>query len=150
MRVTAIALALTIAAGVAGAVQAAVMGELGERAGIFPALAFSGIVVAAVGLAALLVVKQSFGGLGTVARQPLWLWTGGALGFVVVLAITVATPRIGVTATIGILIALNLAVAGVIDHFGLFGFDRAPLTSPRVAGIVLLVVGAALVLSKRG
>jgi transporter family-2 protein len=69
---------------------------------------------------------------------------------VVVLAITVATPRIGVTATIGILIALNLAVAGLIDHFGLFGFDRTTLTSPRVAGIVLLVVGAALALSKRG
>ena len=147
---TAIALALTVAAGVAGAVQAAVMGELGERTGIFPALAFSGLVVAAVGLAALLVAKQSFGGLGSVARQPLWLWTGGVLGSVVVLAITVASPRIGVTATIGILIALNLAVAGLIDHFGLFGFDRAPLTSQRVAGIVLLALGAALALSKRG
>jgi transporter family-2 protein len=148
--VTAIAIVLTVAAGVAGAVQAAIMGELGGRTGIFAALAFSGIVAGAVGLAALLVVKQSFGGLGGVVRQPVWLWSGGALGFVVVLAITVATPRIGVTATIGILIALNLAVAGLIDHFGLFGFDRTPLTSPRVAGIVLLAVGAALALSKRG
>jgi bacterial/archaeal transporter family-2 protein len=148
--VTAIAIALTVAAGFAGAVQAAVMGELGDRAGVFPALAFSGIVAAAVGVAGLLVAKQSFGGLGGVARQPVWLWTGGALGTVVVLAITVATPRIGVTATIGILIALNLAVAGVIDHFGFFGFDRAPLTSLRVAGIVLLAVGAALALGKRG
>ena len=147
---TAIAIVLTVAAGVAGAVQAAIMGELGGRTGIFAALAFSGIVAGAVGLAALLVVKQSFGGLGGVVRQPVWLWSGGALGFVVVLAITVATPRIGVTATIGILIALNLAVAGLIDHFGLFGFDRTPLTSPRVAGIVLLAVGAALALSKRG
>jgi transporter family-2 protein len=147
---TAVAVALTILAGVAGAVQAAVMGELGERAGTFPALAFSGIVAAVVGFAALLVVRQSFHGIGGVVRQPVWLWTGGALGFVVVLAITVATPRIGVTATIGILIALNLAVAGLIDHFGLFGFGRTPLTSPRVIGIVLLAAGAALALSKRG
>ena len=147
---TAVALALTVAAGVAGAVQAAVMGELGERAGIFPALAFSGIVAGVVGLSGLLVVKQSFHGLGGVARQPVWLWSGGALGFIVVLAITVATPRIGVTATIGILIALNLAVAGTIDHFGLFGFERTPLNWPRVLGIVLLATGAALTLSKRG
>jgi transporter family-2 protein len=147
---TAVAVALTVLAGVAGAVQAAVMGELGERAGTFPALAFSGIVAAVVGFAALLVVRQSFHGIGGVVRQPVWLWTGGALGFVVVLAITVATPRIGVTATIGILIALNLAVAGLIDHFGLFGFDRTPLTSPRVIGIVLLAAGAALALSRRG
>src|ERR671924_434010 len=108
---TAVAVALTILAGVAGAVQAAVMGELGERAGTFPALAFSGIVAAVVGFAALLVVRQSFHGIGGVVRQPVWLGRGGALGFVVVLAIPAATPRIGATATIGILIALNLAVA---------------------------------------
>jgi transporter family-2 protein len=148
--VTAVAIALTVAAGVAGAIQAAVMGELGERAGVFPALAFSGIVAAVVGLAGLLVVKQSLQGIGGPVRQPVWLWSGGALGFVVVLAITVSTPRIGVTATIGILIALNLAVAGIIDHYGLFGFDRTPLTTPRVVGIVLLAAGAALALSKRG
>ena len=38
---TAVAVALAVAAGLAGAVQAAVMGELGERVGVFPALAFS-------------------------------------------------------------------------------------------------------------
>jgi len=148
--VTAVALALTVAAGVAGAVQAAVMGELGERAGVFPALAFSGVVAAVVGLAGLLVVRQSFQGMGGVVRQPVWLWTGGALGFIVVLAITVATPRIGVTATIGVLIALNLAVGGLIDHFGWFGSDRTPLSSMRVTGMVLLAVAAALALSKSG
>jgi hypothetical protein len=35
--VTAVAIALVIAAGIAGAVQAAVMGELGERTGVSPA-----------------------------------------------------------------------------------------------------------------
>jgi len=148
--VTAVALALTVAAGVAGAVQAAVMGELGERAGVFPALAFSGVVAAVVGLAGLLVVRQSFRGMGGVVRQPVWLWTGGALGFIVVLAITVATPRIGVTAKIGVLIALNLAVGGLIDHFGWFGSDRTPLSAMRVTGMVLLAVAAALALSKSG
>jgi hypothetical protein len=36
------------------AVQAAVMGELGERAGIFPALAFSGVVSVVLGICLLL------------------------------------------------------------------------------------------------
>jgi transporter family-2 protein len=74
-----VAIALAVAAGLAGAVQAAVMGELGGRAGIFPALAFSGVVAVVIGLALLLVAKQSLRGLGDVARQPLWLWTGAAL-----------------------------------------------------------------------
>jgi bacterial/archaeal transporter family-2 protein len=148
--VTAVAVALAIVAGLAGAVQAAVMGELGERVGIFPALAFSGLLAVALGLAALLVAKQSLHGLAEVFRQPVWLWIGGALSVLIVLAITVAPPRIGVTATIGIIIALNLAVAGVIDRFGLFGYDRIPIGWTRVLGIVLLGAGAALSLHKGG
>ena len=75
---TGLAVGLAVAAGLAGAVQAAVMGELGGRAGIFPALAFSGVVSVVIGLALLLIARQSVRGLADVARQPLWLWTGGA------------------------------------------------------------------------
>ena len=45
-----LAVALAVAAGLAGAVHAAVMGELGERVGIFPALAFSGVVAVVIGV----------------------------------------------------------------------------------------------------
>jgi transporter family-2 protein len=147
--VTAIAVALAVAAGLAGAVQAAVMGELGERAGVFPALALSGVVTVVLGLVLLLVAKQSFRGLADVARQPVWLWVGGALSVVIILAITVASPRIGLAATIGTIIAFNLGVAALIDRFGWFGFDRIAITWTRVAGLVFLGFGAALSLYKR-
>ncbi len=147
---TAVAIALAVAAGLAGAVQAAVMGELGERAGVFPALAFSGVVAFALGVVLLLLVKQSFRGLGDVARQPLWLWTGGALSVLIILAITVASPRIGLAATIGTIIAFNLGVAALIDRFGWFGFDRIPIGWARVLGLVLLGAGAMLSLRKSG
>jgi transporter family-2 protein len=139
-----------VAAGLAGAVQAAVMGELGERAGIFPALAFSGVVAVVIGFALLLVAKQSLRGFADVLRQPLWLWTGGALSVLIILAITVASPRIGLVATIGIIIALNLTVAAVIDRFGWFGLERIPLDWARVLGLLLLGAGAALTLSRSG
>jgi bacterial/archaeal transporter family-2 protein len=147
--VTAVAIGLAIAAGLAGAVQAAIMGELGERAGVFPALAFSGIVAVVLGFALLLVAKQSLRGIADVVRQPLWLWTGGALSVLIILAITFSSPRIGLVATIGIIIALNLTVAALIDRFGLFGIDRIPLDWTRLVGILLLGAGAALTLSKR-
>jgi bacterial/archaeal transporter family-2 protein len=146
--VTAVAIALTVAAGLAGAVQAAVMGELGERVGIFPALAFSGVVAFALSLVLLLVVKQSLRGLADVVREPIWLWTGGALSLLIILAITVGSPRIGVATTIGIVIAFNLVAAAIIDHFGLFGLESVPITSARVLGLLLLGAGAALSLSQ--
>ena len=64
-----VAVVLAVAAGLAGAVQAAVMGELGERVGVFPALAFSGVVSVVFGVVALLVVKQSLRGVADVARE---------------------------------------------------------------------------------
>ena len=147
---TAIAIALAVAAGLAGAVQAAVMGELGERAGVFPALAFSGIVSLVFGIAALLVAKQSLSGLGDVVRQPVWLWSGGALSVLIILGITVGPPHIGLAATIGTIIALNLGMAAAIDRLGWFGLDRIAIGWTRVVGLALLGAGAALTLSKSG
>jgi transporter family-2 protein len=148
--VTAVAIALAIAAGIAGAVQAAVMGELGERTGVFPALAFSGIVSVVLGLSLLLIATQSLRGLGDVVRQPVWLWSGGALSVLIILAITVASPRIGLVATIGTIIALNLGMAAAIDRFGWFGLDRIGIAWPRVVGLALLGTGAALTLARSG
>jgi bacterial/archaeal transporter family-2 protein len=148
--VTALAVALAVAAGLAGAVQAAVMGELGERVGIFPALAFSGVVSVVLGLTLLLVARQSVRGLADVVGEPVWLWTGGALSVLIILAITVASPRIGLVATIGTIIALNLGMAAAIDRFGWFGLERIGIAWPRALGLVLLGAGAALTLAKSG
>ena len=147
---TAVAIVLVVIAGLAGAVQAAVMGTLGERTGTFPALAFSGIVSVVFGLALLLAAKQSLRGISGVVHQPVWLWTGGALSVLIIVAITVAPPRVGLAATVGTIIALNLGVAALIDRFGWFGYDRIALGWARIAGLVLLGAGAALTLSKSG
>lgn len=147
---TAVAIALAVAAGLAGAVQAAVRGELGERAGVFPALAFSGIVSVVFGFVVLLVAKQSLRGLADVVREPVWLWTGGALSVMIIVGITVGPPRIGLAATIGTIIALNLGVAALIDRFGWFGYERIPIGWARIVGLILLGAGAALSLHRSG
>jgi bacterial/archaeal transporter family-2 protein len=139
---------LASAAGLAGAVQAAVMGELGDRVGIVPAVAVSVIVSLACGLAALLVWERSFAGLHTALHEPAWLWLGGVMSVFIVFAITVGPPRIGVTATVAVVIAGNLVSAAVIDRFGLFGVERVGLGWARVLGFLLLALGAALTLKR--
>jgi bacterial/archaeal transporter family-2 protein len=143
-----IAVVLAALAGLGGAVQAAVMGELGDRVGIVPAVAFSTLVSFVIGVCALLVARRSFAGIGDVLREPAWLWLGGALSVFIVLAITVGPPRIGTAATIGLVVAGNLVMGAVVDRFGLFGLDQIGLSWPRILGILLLAVGAALSLHK--
>jgi transporter family-2 protein len=70
------------------------------------------------------------------------------MGTFIVFTITFVSPRIGTAATIGLLVAGQLAAGAVIDRFGLFGFERIAFTWPRVVGIVLLAAGALLTLKR--
>ena len=57
-------------------------------------------------------------------------------------------PRIGVVATTAFLIAAQFGLATAIDRYGWFGVEQVGVTWPRLLGIGLLVVGAALTLRR--
>jgi transporter family-2 protein len=145
---SALATGLAVAAGLAGSVQVAVMSRLGERIGVGEALGFATLLTALIAGAGLLVVRRSFGGYERALHQPWWTLTGGLWGTLIIFTVTYAGPRIGVAATVGILIAGQLIMGAMIDRFGLFGSQQIALHWPRLAGIALLAVGAALSLRK--
>ncbi len=144
----ALAVLLAVASGAAASLQAAIVGRFGSRIGSIEALGCSMLAAGVTGMLVLLVARQSLHGITAGARQPAWLWIGGMLSVFIVLCLIVATPRIGVAATIGILIGGQLVMAAVIDRFGLFGVEQIALHWPRLLGIALLAGGAALSLRK--
>ena len=144
----AFAIVLSVAAGIAGAVQVAVMVRFGDRIGVLQALSFSTAVTAAIALVALLFVRQSVSGYAAAVRSPPWMWIGGLMGALIVFTITLVAPKLGTFATIGIFIAAQLAFGIVIDRFGFFGLERVGLHWERIVGVVLLAAGAALALKK--
>ena len=144
---SAFAVGFSLVAGIAGSVQVAVSGVLGRRIGVIDAAAFGG-VVAAVILVAVALVSRGGDGMTSAFREPPWLWIGGAMGAIVVTAVTYSPPRIGAFATIALLIAGQLAMGVAIDALGLLGSERIPVTWPRIAGLFLLAAGAALVLKR--
>jgi transporter family-2 protein len=139
---------MSVSAGFAGSIQAAVLGRLGDRVGTVEAVGFSTLVAGATGVLVLLVARRSLHGVHAAAGQPVWMYLGGILSAFIVLSITFAAPRIGVAAAIGLVITGNLVVAAAIDRFGWFGVTPIPLQWTRVAGILLLAGGASLVLRK--
>ena len=144
----ALATGLAVAAGLAGSIQVALMSRLGERIGVLGALAFSTAVTAVIALLVLVVARGSLGAFSRAVHQPWWMLLGGVMGLLIVFTITYAGPRIGVAATVGILIAGQLAMGAAIDRWGLFGSERIALHWPRLLGIGLLAAGAALSLRK--
>jgi len=145
---TAFAAVLAAAAGLAGAVQIAVQGRLNERVGSIEAAATASVIGAVLALGVLLVARRSLGGVSDAVGGPKWQLLGGVMSICIILAITIAGPRIGVVATTAFLIAAQFALAAVIDRYGWFGVEQVAFSWPRVVGLGLLVVGAALTLRR--
>jgi bacterial/archaeal transporter family-2 protein len=145
---SALATGLAVSAGLAGSVQVALMSRLGERIGVLEALGFSAALTGVLAVAILAVAHHSLGGFARAVHQPWWMLLGGVMGLLIVFTVTYAGPRIGVAATVGILIAGQLAMGAAIDRWGLLGSERIALHWPRVLGIGLLAAGAALSLKK--
>jgi bacterial/archaeal transporter family-2 protein len=145
---TGFAASIAFFAGLCGATQIAVQGRLGDRIGSVEALACAVVVAGLTGLVVLLVARRSVDGLRAGVSGPKWMLAGGLMSVLVIVAITVAGPRIGIVATTAFLIVGQFSLAAIIDRFGWFGIEQVPLAWPRVLGLALLAAGAALTLKR--
>jgi bacterial/archaeal transporter family-2 protein len=139
------AVALTAVAGGLIALQAPINSTLGKAVGTFQ----GALVSFAIGTALLLVIAAvAKGGLGAIAdaRHVSWYYlAGGVLGAIYVSVALVTVRSLGAGGATAATIAGQLAAAAAVDHFGLLGVERQPLTALRVAGIALLGAGVLLV-----
>jgi len=74
----------------------------------------------------------------------------GVLVLVAVAGFAYAMTRVGVAAGNMALIFGQIAIVVLIDTIGVGGYDKVPLTLPRVAGLSLMAVGVYLVLPRQG
>jgi transporter family-2 protein len=139
------AVLLTACTGGMVALQAPVNSMLGRTVGTWQA-AFVSFAIGTVALAC--IAGLSSGGLGQVAevRHVSWYYlTGGLLGAAYVTTILVTVRTLGAGGMVAATIAGQLAVSVVVDHFGLVGVAKHPITLTKIVGIALLAAGTYLV-----
>lgn len=135
--------ALAIAAGVAAAMQAATNAGLSRSAGLGPALVANTVIVliGAIGLWAAMGAKTTFFPAGTS-----WtLYLGGLFGFMIIASLAFVFPKIGAAYAVALMIGGQCVAALIVDHFGLMGMPRDPLTIQRVIGVALVAAGAVVI-----
>ncbi len=136
---------LVVAAGTAIGAQAPINGALARTVGTFQATT----VNFAVGLGLLLVIVAvaggGFGGLAEIGDAPWWSLLGGACGVAIVSASIVGVGSLGAGGVTAAVVAGQLTASVAIDRFGLFGVDKQAITLSKLAGIMLLLVGVALI-----
>ncbi|HRH19652.1 MAG TPA: DMT family transporter [Brevundimonas sp.] len=132
-------------AGAATALQAPINARLATAVGSAVNAALVSFAVGTVALIGLALVLQVKPDLAATRALPWYAWIGGLCGVIFVIAATWGVPRLGVATTITLMVAGQLVLSLVLDHFGAFGAPRQPINLARIVGVALVVGGVLLV-----
>ena len=92
-----------------------------------------------------LATGTPLGNLASAKNAPPIAWVGGFMGAFFVTAAVTLVPRLGVAMTFSLIIAGQMMVTLVLDHFGFLSLEQRPVTIPRVLGILLITGGVILI-----
>jgi bacterial/archaeal transporter family-2 protein len=140
-----VVLAMVIGASVV--IQASINGELRFLVGDPYRTALISTTVSTLFLIALsaVIVGKPVPDAATFTDAPWWMWVGGVLGAIYVAAAAVLISKLGSAVMFTLIILGQLSMAVVMDHFGMIGLDKHPVTAPRLIGIGLVLIGVVLV-----
>ena len=137
---------LGLAAGFGLTLQVGMNAQLRKVLGSAYSAALISFLVGTVALVALvLATRTAIPSRETLAAVPLWAWFGGLFGAFYVAISTIVAAELGAASLLALALAGQLAMALVVDHFGWLGLPENPVTWVRMAGVVLLCLGAWLI-----
>ncbi len=132
----------SIIAGMAMSVQGVMNTRLSENIGTMWSNAFVQVVAAVLSLLALIFYRD--GSLADIAQTNKLYWFGGVFGLVITITVMLGIRSLSPTVSISIILISQLAVAALIDAFGLMGSEKVAFGWTKYAGLALMVGGVLL------
>lgn len=144
--VTVASLGMALLAGAGLPFQAAANANVGRALGHpFWGATTSLLISLAVMVPMLILAKAPMPNFANALHGPWWLWIGGVLGAVYVVSATALTPKLGAGGFLVAVVAGQMVMAVLVDHFGLMGLDPKPINFMRVLGVLLILGGVFLI-----
>ena len=125
--------------GIAVGLQAPMASMITQRLGIFES-----VFIVHLGGALLALLPLLFYGGGNLARWkelPWYTLLAGGFGLIVIAALSHMIPRIGVAGAVITIVAGQMLVSTVLDHFGWLGGMGRPMDPTRAVGMAVVLVG---------
>jgi transporter family-2 protein len=85
------------------------------------------------------------GNISRIPQLPWWIVIGGVAGMVFVVGGVMVAPVLGFALFFVCIVAGQLFGSTLVDHFGAFGVSVKPVSGMKLAGLGLVLAGAALV-----
>ena len=128
-----------LAGGVAVGIQGPLASMISQRLGMLESVLIVHLGGALIALLPLLFLGG--GKLGQWRQLPWYTLVAGVFGLIVISAISYMIPRVGVAAAIITIVAGQLLVSTLLDHYGLLGAMGRPLDATRALGLAVVMVG---------
>src|SRR5512138_2576767 len=128
-----------LAGGIAVGLQSPMASMLTQRLGMFES-----VFIVHIGGALIALLPLLFYGGGRLAQWhnvPWYVLGAGVFGLVVIAAISYMIPRVGVAASITTIVAGQLLVGMILDHYGLLEATVRSLDVTRIIGMAVVLLG---------
>ena len=73
---------------------------------------------------------------------PWYALAAGSMGLIVVAGVSFMIPRVGVATAITLIIAGQLVISSILDHYGLLGVEVRNINLQRIFGLIIVFAGA--------
>jgi len=125
--------------GIAVGLQGPLSSMISQRIGTME----SAFIIHLGGTLAAFVFLASVGGghLGSWRTVPWYALGAGVLGLILISAVSYTIPRLGIAATVTLIVTGQLTVGAMLDHFGMLGAAIRPLELSRLIGLGVVFVG---------
>lgn len=142
--------AFSIFAGMLSATQIAVNGYLGKVVGSPIKASAISFTVGIIFLAIICIVLHFKNGKSESfknesAKNPWWMWIGGILGGLYILANVYLSRIVGTGMTVIILLIGSTTGGILVDHFGMFESPKKPINAQKILGVLIMILGAAAI-----
>ena len=145
MNLALLTILLAVVAGALMAVQAPTNALLARPVDSPVTAAFLSFLVGTVALGLLAWLLPSRPDAAGVRALPWYAWLGGLYGAFFVAVAAFGAPRVGVAVLLTAVVAGQMAMAVILDHYGLLGLPTREFGLQRLAGLLLVVAGVVLV-----
>lgn len=126
--------------------QAGLNARLGKSIGSPVYASLFSFMVGALSVAVYLLFSKDTVSWAGLKSASIYSWIGGGLfGAIFITASMLALPRIGMALTFGLIVAGQVIIAVLLDHFNILVAEQHPINLWRVLGILLIIGGVVIV-----
>lgn len=136
---------IVIVAGAMLPVQAGLNAKVGKALESPVHASFLSFVIGAAALALYLLVTRQPAQWQQWREVPAVAWSAGALGAVYVTVTILAFPRLGAPLTFGLIVAGQMLISLLLDHFKILVAVQNPVNFYRLLGVAFIVAGVVLI-----